>query len=239
MISAVIIVRDGEKHIASCISSAKQICEEIIIILDPRTTDSTESICKSLNCKIFTHSFVDFASQKNFGVTQASYDWILSLDADEQISTSLASEIKSLLPNPPYNAYSIPRQNIIFSKKINFSNWSPEDDRHVWFFNKKFSAWVGNVHELVKVKGEIGRLNAPKIHQNYETVHQFISKLNQYTSLEAQNKNFSPLLIFYPLWKFVRHYVLKLGCLDGWHGFYLAYLQALYGLVIVVKVCLR
>jgi len=185
---------------------------------------------------VFKRKFDNFAAQKNYAVTRARGEWILALDADEQVSSQLATEIKTALEHTTAVAFLIPRLNYIFGKAIYHTDWDPATDTHIWLWRKGHGRWVGNVHEEVIVTGKIDRLKGYKIHHNYQTVEQFITKMNHYTTLEAQNRNFSlPLLLLYPIWKFVRHYILYLGFLDGLHGLYLSYLMAIYGLTIYIK----
>lgn len=215
-ISVAIIATDKSVILPQCLESAEKISDDVVIV-----TNSD-------------HEFLNFADQKNYAASKCKHDWVLSLDADEYLSPELIAEIKNL--DFSKAAYSIPRLNYIFGRPIFHTNWSPENDRHVWLFNKTKSHWEGQVHEHVIVYGSIGQLHHPKIHYNYQTVEQFMQKINQYTDFEALNKNFNPIFMFiYPLWKFIRHYFVYLGFLDGWHGLFLSYLQAIYGLTVYIK----
>lgn len=236
MLSVTVIAKNEEKYLPACIASAKLLTDDIAVVIDASSTDNSEKICKDLGCTTVVKKFDNFAAQKNYVVSLAKRDWILSMDADETLSPDLIKEITIVLSAPKYQAYSIPRINSIFGKQLKHTNWSPEDDRHVWLFDRKTAHWEGNVHEHVVGFSSAGRLQNPKIHQNYHTVEQFLVQLNQYTTLEAQNNHFNLLFLFiYPPWKFFRHYVLKLGFLDGLHGLYLSYLMAIYGLTVCLK----
>ena len=215
-ISVAIVTRDKNKILPKCLETAGLVSDDVVIV----TGDD--------------HKFVDFSDQKNYAASICKNDWILSLDDDEWLSTELISEINNL--SGEFSAYKIPRLNYIFGKEIKYSNWDPRTDTHIWLFDRRVSKWVGVVHEDIETRGKIGQLSGNKIHSNYSTVEQFVSKLNQYTTLEAV-KSPRPLwwLPFYPVWKFIRHYFIYFGFLDGWHGFYLSYLQAIYGLVVVIK----
>lgn len=216
-ISVVIIARDKTKILPQCLETASQVSDDIVIVTNQ------------------DHKFVNFSDQKNYAASKCKYDWILSLDDDEWLSPKLIDELRTI-NYEPYTAFKIPRQNIIFGKVMKFTNWGPSDDTHIWLYNKHKCKWTGEVHELVKTDGKVGSLQGQKVHQNYNSVKQYIDKLDQYTSLEAIKRPV-PLwwLPFYPCWKFIRHYFVYLGFLDGWHGFFLSYLQAIYGMVVVVK----
>jgi|SRR3989344_1294324 len=218
-LSVALIARDRAAILPQCLACASQVSDDVVIVTNA------------------DHKFINYSDQKNYAVSKCKHDWILSLDADEWLSSGLIQEISNLkFQTSNYSAYSMPRLNYIFGKPIYHSDWSPESDRHVWLFRKSKSTWVNAVHEQVKVNGQIGNLVHPKIHQNYQTVEQFLVKMNDYTSFEAQNRKFAfPLVFMYPVWKFVRHYFVFMGFLDGWHGLFLSYLQAIYGLQIYVK----
>lgn len=235
MLSVAIIAKNESLHIASCIASVRALSGDIVVVIDSSSTDETQALSKSLGCRVFLRPFDTFASQKNFATSQTKYSWVLSLDADETISPELAREITKTLSAPKYQVYSLPRINFIFGKQIRHTNWSPEEDRHVWLFNKNFAKWQGIVHEQVVTRERVGKLTFPKIHQNYSTVEDYISQLNHYTSFESAH--LSPG--HFPFWKFFRHYVLKLGFLDGWHGLFLSYLQAISGLTVIIKSWLK
>ncbi len=231
MLSVTIIAKNEEKNISNCILSVKHLANEILVVIDSTSTDKTEEICRFYGCKVFTRDFDNFSNQKNFAVSKSKNDWILAMDADETITTSLVEEIKKVLRDPKCMVYSIPRKNNIFGRQMKYTNWGHEDDRHVWLFNKHFAKWERTIHESVITKGLVGKLVNSKIHENYSTVEEFISQLNQYTTLESTH----PALGHFPLWKFFRHYFLKLGVLDGWHGLFLSYLQAVSGLTVILK----
>ena len=167
----------------------------------------------------------------------------MSIDADEVVSKSLALEIKNTLNlKPSVNGYSMPRKNIIFGKFIRFTRWQPELDRHIWLWQKGKGRWVGDVHEEVLVEGETGNLKHPKIHYQYETVSEFVQMMNRYSEFEALQKvksgaRFSYIkMVFTPLYNFLLRYSYRLGILDGWRGFILSSLMAIYHFELWVKI---
>ena len=235
-LSLCVIARDSARLLPDCLISAHAVASDVVVVVDDRTRDDTASIARSLGARVFTHSFTDFASQKNFCLSQAKHDWVLFLDADEQLSPELSQEINHTLANPVHSAYIIPRLNYIFGKVMHHTNWDPSSDAHVWLFDGRRARWTGIIHEQVVTSGSIGRLLHPKIHHNYSSVESFIEKLNLYTSFEAKKRSYPLVLVFlHPVWKFIRHFFVHLGFLDGWHGLFLSYLQAIYGLTTAVK----
>lgn len=227
-LSVAIIARDAETDLGSCLASLKGLTDDVVLVVDDRTSDNTATVAKKLGAKTFTKKFVNFANQKNFAVSCTAHDWVLSLDADEEVSPELHKEISSIdFKSTPYSAFKIPRLNFIFGKPIYHTNWGPGDDSHIWLFKKSHGKWIGQVHEEVMVKGKVGTLNASKLHHNYQTVEQFIQKMNTYTSFESEPTN--------PVYDFLRRYVWHLGFLDGWHGLFLSYLQAMSHIVVWIK----
>ncbi len=236
MLSVVIIAKDAALTLPNCLKSIKRLACEVIVVVDSRSRDETVEIAKATGARVFKRKFDNFAAQKNFGLTKAGGEWVLALDADEEISVQLAEEIARVLPLTSATAFKIARLNYIWGKAMSHTDWDPQTDTHVWLWKRGSGQWVGNVHEEVVVLGKIDHLQGYKIHHNYQSVEQFLDKMNQYTTLEAQNRTFSlPLLFIYPVWKFIRHYIIYQGFLDGWHGLALSYLMAIYGLAIYIK----
>lgn len=230
-ITLVIIAKNSENILSACISSAQKLVSEIVVVIDPRTTDKTETIAKSFGAKTFLHAFVNFSDQKNFANSQASNNWILSLDADEEVSEQLAMEINALNLSSDISAFSIPRLNYFFNTPVYHTNWGPEDDRKIRLFNKSQCSWEGEVHEQLKITGKVANLRANLLHYPYVTVDQFITKLNHYTSSET-------VTVFPPI-DFVRRYILHQGFRDGYLGLFLSYLMLIYHTAVWVKLWLK
>ncbi len=233
-LSATIITLNEEKDLERCLKSLAHLVNEIILV-DSGSTDKTIEIAKKFDVKIFTRKFDNFANQKNFAAEKSSGDWILSIDADEEITPELAQEITKAISDSSTDAYSMPRKNIIFGKFIKHTRWQPELDRHTWLWRKGAGTWVGDVHEELRVKGKIDKLKNPKVHYQYETVSQFLDMMNKYSSLDTKRKFSLIRFIWDPIYNFLVRYFYRLGFLDGWHGFVLSYLMAIYQLEVWVK----
>lgn len=238
-LSVTIITLNEEKKIESCLESLQNLdCE--IIIVDSGSTDKTLEIGKKYGAKIFFRKFDDFASQKNWAVSKCSNNWIFSIDADEVILKALAEEIKAAVKDNEYSGFLIPRRNFILGGEIKHSRWSP--DKHIWLWKKNKGKWVGEVHEEVVVDGKVGELKIGKIHNQQETVSDFIRDNELYSSILSKKMfkegiRFSLWRLFYdPLYEFVLRFFLKLGFLDGIRGFALAYLMAVYKVTVWIKV---
>ncbi|MBI4036887.1 glycosyltransferase family 2 protein [Candidatus Daviesbacteria bacterium] len=240
-LSVTIITLNEEKDLPRALDSVKGFTDEIVVV-DSGSTDNTIEIAKQFGARVFHREFDNYGNQKNFATSKAAGEWIISLDADETITPELANEIKKAVKSDQFDAYSIPRKNIILGKFIRYTRWQPELDRHIWLWRRSKGRWEGDIHEEVVVNGKVGRLKSFKIHHQYENVAEFLEMMNRYSELDAKEKiakgigfNFFRLLID-PLYNFLVRYVWRLGILDGWRGFVLSYLMAMYHFVVWVKI---
>lgn len=238
MISATIITLNEEENIEKAVESVKGLADEIIVV-DSGSTDKTIEVAKELGAQVYHRKFDNFANQKNYAVSKARGDWILSVDADEEISADLAKEIKEAVKNNQFVGYLISRRNYILGKEIKHSRWSP--DRHIWLWKRDKGRWVGEVHEEIVVLGKVGLLKSSKIHNSHKTVSEFIKANNQYSNLES-HEMFRRGVTF-SFWKMTKlalseffiRFIYKKGFLDGWRGFVLVYLMAIYQLMVWIK----
>jgi len=235
-ISAVIITFNEETNIRRCLESIKWADE--IVVVDSGSTDATLKICKEYGCRVFNHEWEGYARQKNFAVGSASADdWILSLDADEEVTPELADEIRAALnSDAPADAYSMPRMNLFLGKWMRHGGWYP--DRQVRLFRRGAGEFKDvPLHEHIVMRdssARIGSLANPILHYTYPTARDFIERMNLYTSIEAaaMAKEGPPpkhlllsLATAFPL-KFAEMYIYKGGWRDGLHGFIAAVLMA-------------
>lgn len=240
-LSVTIITFNEEDNIKRCLDSIKEVANEIIVI-DSGSTDKTVEIAKKYGAKVYERKFDNYSNQKNYAAEKTTGDWILSLDADEEINSELAEEIKKAIKTTNYSAYSIPRKNIILGKWIKYTRWQPEFDRHVWLWRKGRGKWLGEVHEELAVDGEVGRLKNAKVHYQYKKVSDFMDMMNRYSELDAGQRvkkgiKFSYLKFFLdPIYNFLVRYIYRWGFLDGWRGFVLSYLMGIYHLNLWVKI---
>lgn len=242
-ISVVISAFNEEKMIADCLKSAHLVADEIVLV-DNTSQDNTVKIAQKLVDVIIErpNNPVMLNVNKNFGFGKASGTWIISLDADERITPTLAAEIKKVTKDPSINGYEIPRKNIIFGKWIEHSIWWP--DYNLRLFRKGYGKFAEkHVHEKLDVKGGVAKLKNPMVHYNYQTVSQFIRKLDKtYTESEVDNYLMSGSTIEWfdaikwPVNDFVKTFFFQQGYKDGLHGLVLSQLQAFYSLIFFAKV---
>lgn len=241
-LSVVISAYNEEKKLPACLESVKDLADEIIVV-NNSSTDKTEAIAKKFTKYIFTReNNLMLNVNKNFGFEKATGDWILSLDADEQITPELAQEIRKMIEEyHNYNGYWIPRKNIVFGKWIEHTGWYPDYQLRLFKKNKgKFAE--EHVHEMITIEGDTTKLQNPMIHLNYETIQQFVNKMNMiYTPNEAKNLREKGYRVTYfdvitmPAKEFMNRFFAQQGYLDGFHGFVLSLLQAFYYLLIVLN----
>lgn len=240
-LSVTIITLNEEDNIKKCLDSIKEIADEIIVV-DSGSTDKTVEIAKKYGVKVYERKFDNYSNQKNYAAEKTTGDWILSLDADEEINPELAEEIKKAIKATNYSAYSMPRKNIILGRWIKYTRWQPEFDRHVWLWRKGRGKWLGEVHEELTVDGEVGRLKNAKVHYQYERVSDFMDMMNRYSEFDAGQRvkkgiKFSYFRFFLdPIYNFLVRYIYRWGFLDGWRGFVLSYLMGIYHLNLWVKI---
>lgn len=231
-LTVVIPTLNEEKDLPTTLSSVNHFADEILVI-DSGSTDKTIDIAKQYGARVENHPFVSFSDTRNFGDRQANGEWILSIEADVVVSLELAAEIRQAIKSDKYSAFFIPRLNLIWGKPIRHTDWGPKDDTHVWLYKKGSGEWQSLVHEEFHTNKPVGKIKNFLVHKNYETISEFIEKLNRYSDLAVKQKN------EYPWWWFARdffkRYLYKLGFLDGYHGLFLSYLQAVYYLTLSVK----
>lgn len=234
-ISVIIPTLNEERDIVDCIVSAKKISDDIVVV-DSGSNDKTVALAKQLGARVYVNRFVDFATQRNFANTKTKHDWVFSMDADERVTDSLASEINALR-SESYDAYLIPRLNVIFNKEIKNTRWFP--DKHLWLYNKKKGAWENGLHEEFVTKGSVGSLNNHKIHYSHKSISDFLKMTNNYSSIEAKSfkGEYSVFYhVWYPLRSFFGRYFYKKGFKDGMHGFVLSVLMAWYRYMVWSKI---
>jgi glycosyltransferase involved in cell wall biosynthesis len=238
-VTAVISAFNEEKNIERCLKSLSFVDE--IIVVDNSSTDKTSEIAKKYTKKVFVQkndpNLIDL--QKNFGFEKATLDWILSVDADEEISPELADEIKTTIGKKNEIAgYWIPRKNIIFGKFIEHTGWYP--DPQLRLFRKEKGKFVkAHVHEPINLDGESAYLNEHIIHHHYNTIAEFMQKtINIYAPNEAQNYLDKGYQLSYfdalrfPINEFISRFFARKGYLDGFHGLMLSLLMAFYHFII-------
>jgi len=230
MISVVIITKNEEENIERCLKSV--VWADEIIILDSGSTDNTIDICRKFNCKVVESEWLGFGKTKNLAVSKSRNNWILSIDADEEVSNDLKKSLEGFTYQKKYYAYRVKRKSFYLNKLINYSGW--QNDCPIRFFNKKYANFNSlEVHESVITDDKrISFIDGHLLHFPYPSIEQHIKKINLYSQLGSKkllqdNKKVYLLSsVFSGIFKFIKMYFLKLGFLDGKEGFVLCLISS-------------
>ena len=231
-LSAVIITYNEARNIKRCIASLQGVADEIVVV-DSYSTDATPSICKGLGIQFHQREWKGFSKQKNYGNGLASYDWILSLDADEALSEELKKSILHEKEHGKRYSFSMDILPNYCGKWIRYSGWYP--GTKVRMFDRTVDDWQGEIHEKLTVdRSTVKKLKGDLLHYSYHTISEHVQKLNSYSTLGAEalsQRGKEPSLfniLFNPWLKFVRMFFLRLGFLDGMAGLTIAIMDS-YG----------
>ena len=225
-LSLVVITKNASNSLDKCLQSADWIPNKIVV--DSGSTDDTIEVAKRFGAKVIHQDWLGFGPQKQFAVMQAPTDWVLCLDADEFLSHELSKSLQALFEQKELlDAYKFPRSNKFLGRFLKHGEGYP--DWSLRLFNKGKARWSDDlVHEKVVANDgplKVGELTGDLMHESGESVSHYIEKQNRYTDIQAnlmiesgKKVSFSRL-IFSPLMRFVKFYVVKRGFLDGLPGF--------------------
>jgi glycosyltransferase involved in cell wall biosynthesis len=235
---SVCIIAGNEAHrIRRALESVSGWTSEIIVVLNNDVSDGTDKIAAEFGAKVFREPWKGHIAQKNSAAAKAVCEWILGLDADEAISGELQAEIQRLFAEPKktgaFTAFNFPRCTIYYGRWIRHGDWYPDRQTRLW--RRGAAKWGGiDPHDKLFVQGAVGKLKGDLQHYSMESMEQQFQKTIAYANDFARHcaeKNktiFFPALLFHPWWRFLRAYVLRLGFLDGWQGFAIARIIAIY-----------
>ena len=232
-VSVVIITFNEEHNIARCLDSVKGIADEIVIV-DSFSKDKTKEICLSYGAKFIENKFEGHIQQKNLAITQAKYPHILSLDADEALDEKLRNSISEAKKNFVHDGYYMNRLTNYCGKWVHHSGWYPDTKLRLWDSRK--GQWAGvNPHdkyELTTGDSNTGKLQGDILHYSYYTVEEHYKQAEYFADIAAKSffkmgkkASFFKLLIN-PIAKFLHHYIVHFGFLDGRAGFTIAKISA-------------
>jgi glycosyltransferase involved in cell wall biosynthesis len=229
-ISAVVIARNESANLPRCLKSLR-LADEVIVV-DSGSADDTREIAWEHGAVVHEIDWEGFGPAKQFGVEQASSEWILSVDADEVVTPELAAEIKeTVASDPAHNGFFVPRRTLFLKRWIKHCGWYP--DFVMRLFRRSHGRFDGApVHERVIIDGTSGRLHNDLRHYCYPSLEHYLQKSNQYTTLGARQAfergrraNWFDIVVRPPA-SFIGHYLVRGGILDGLEGFMVSYLSA-------------
>ncbi len=240
-ISVVLTTLNEENNIDRCLKSVSWADE--IIVVDSFSRDQTIERVRAYTDKVYQHEYPGSSRQVERGINYASGEWIFVIDADEEVTPELAAEMVSIAAsNAGHSGYDILRKPFAFGKAIEHGGWFP-DYQFRLFRKDGYRPNHAEVHGGFEPAGSRGRIEKLLLHHTYETIASYLQKMNDYTSLQVSSKlksnphanvswhNF----VLNPLSHFLRMFVSKKGYKDGFHGFLLAALDAIYSMALYAK----
>jgi glycosyltransferase involved in cell wall biosynthesis len=223
-ITAAVITYNEESNIERCLNSLGWVDE--IIVVDSYSQDKTVEICSKFKCKVIQTEWKGFGRTKKFAVDHSSNDWILSIDADEEVSQPLKNRIEQILEDPKYQGYNVKRRSFYMGREVKHCGW--DNDYPLRLFNRNYGNFnEKDVHESVVLKGNRSKIEEPLLHYTYPSISSHISKMNRYTDISALSgtklkKGGIIFSIAMGMNKFFKMYLLQKGFLDGKIGLLLS-----------------
>lgn len=223
-ISAVIITFNEEKNIERCLLSLQGIADEIVVV-DSFSTDNTEKLCLQYDVRFIRHPFGGYIEQKLWATGQATYDFILALDADEALSPKLSKSILKTKQGWDADGYTMNRLTNFCGKWIRHA-WYPDAKLRLW--DRRKGQWGGtNPHDKVIMQGNslINRLEGDIFHFSYYSLDGFLRQQMKFAALSADallrvgKRSSIRKIVINPAIAFLKLYIFKLGFLDGYEGF--------------------
>ena len=228
-LSVVIIAKNAERHLPRCLTSVADIAKEIILVHND-CTDRTVEIAQGFNAKTIDQSWLGYREQKNFALEKATQPWVLSLDADEELSLDLKQSIIQFVTvdQADFAGAYFARITWFMGRWIKHGTWYP--DHNLRLIRRGLGRWIGGaIHEKLEVDGAIKKLSGDLMHYPYRDMKDQIIKMVGYSDLYLEQqkdagKRWSAWgTMLRSIWFFFRSYILKLGFLDGYPGLYIAW----------------
>jgi glycosyltransferase involved in cell wall biosynthesis len=229
-LSVAIVAKNEAHNLPRCLDSVRGWVTEVVVVLND-TTDASEAIARAAGASVHHVAWRGYRDTKNAAVALTTRPWVLSLDADEEVSPALQSEIAAFLSRPDADAYAgarFPRKVWFVDRWITHGDWYP--DHSLRLFHRDRGRWSGDafVHEKVECTGPIATLRGDLHHFSFPTLASHIAKINPFADLfvrqqKERGRRFGlGDALFRPAWRFFRAYVIRRGFLDGFPGFYIA-----------------
>jgi len=240
-LSVIVLTFNEERNIRRCLESVRWAPQ--VIVVDSHSTDDTRDIAAGYGARVLVHEYDSDLRQRDRGFAAADGEWLLVLDADEEVSPQLASEIQGALAGATRTeGYAIPRLVNFHGRWIRHGGWYPGLTFRL-FRKDRVVVEDAAVHGGYTVRGPRGTLVHPIHHYSYDSIAHYLEKMNDYTSLQVNNllaskPGYTPggaKFFFSPLSHFLRNYLTRRGFLDGTAGFHLAVLDAVYALALYGK----
>lgn len=233
-LSVVIVARNEAETLPRCLASVSGWVSEIIVVLND-TTDTSETIAKEHGAIVHHRDWKGFRDSKNEALDLATHPWALCLDADEEVSVALRTDIEGFFAHGDHQRFAgaqFPRKVWFIDRWITHGDWYP--DHSLRLIKRDVSRWGGDefVHEKMECDGAVTTLTGDLHHYSFPTLSSHVAKINPFADLFVQQRQANGVrfsvfsAVFRPFWRFFRAYVLRRGFLDGYPGFYIAWATA-------------
>jgi glycosyltransferase involved in cell wall biosynthesis len=230
-LSVCIIAQNEEKNLPRALQSALAGVADELVVVDGGSTDRTQAVAQELGARVYFRAFTNHADQKNYAASRASNDWILLLDADEELGPELRKSLLEWKTRPPeFPVYEMARLTWYLGAWIRHSRWYPDYQRRL--YRRDRTSFSGVIHSALDYKGRIGRLRGDMLHYTIRTFPEHKAKLEKYATAIAQEmfdrgeRSWRPAMWVAAPWSWFRHFFLAAGFLDGFRGARIAQMAA-------------
>jgi glycosyltransferase involved in cell wall biosynthesis len=221
-ISACLITFNEEHNLTRALASLAGIADEIVIV-DSGSTDRTEEVAREYGAKMFFREWSSYGEQKNFAAECATNEWVLSMDADEELSSALQTSLLSWKKTEPkFSVYEVARKTWYLGAWINHSGWYPDFQRRL--YDRDEARFSGIIHESLRFVGPPGRLHGDLLHYTVRSFEEHQAKVEKYAALSAKQLHWegkrswrAAMLVAAP-WRWFNTFFLRGGFLDGYRG---------------------
>ena len=230
--SAILITYNEERDLPQALASLEGLADEIVVV-DSGSVDRTCELARERGAKVVSRRFTAFDEQKNFAASQASQDWVFSLDADEAVGPELRASLRVWKESiPECVAYQVGRRTNYLGKWIRHSGWYP--DYHLRLYRRDGARFAGSLHERLRVDGPTGELPGELLHYTVRSLEEHYAKLEAFTTLAAEDlyrqgkRSWRGAMYAAAPWTFVSRLIFRLGWLDGYRGVLIAWMSSRY-----------
>ena len=229
-LSACLITLNEEHNLARALASLQGIADEIVVV-DSGSTDRTEEIAREYGAAFRMRPWTNYSDQKNYAASCAQHEWVLSLDADEELSSALQTSLLDWKKRTPrFCVYEMARRACYLGAWIRHSGWYPDFQRRLYL--RETAEFIGIIHEALRFSGTAGRLYGDLLHHTIRSFAEHEAKVARYTTLAAQQmyeagkRNWRAAMWFATPWSWFHNFVLRGGFLDGYRGALIAQMAA-------------
>lgn len=229
-LSACLITLNEERNLARALTSLGAIADEIIVV-DSGSTDGTAEIARKHGAELRVRAWTNYAEQKNYAAECASNDWILSIDADEELSSALQTSLLDWKKRTPeFCVYEMARRTWYLGAWIKHSGWYPDFQRRL--YRQEAAQFSGIIHEALRFAGPPGRVHGDLLHYTVRSFEEHEAKVDEYTTLAAQQlfaagkRSWRAAALLATPWSWFQNFFLRGGFLDGYRGALIAQMAA-------------